>query len=92
MTSKYEYQGETFEVSKPKDCKMLVSAKGLTAVVSIYAATNQYREDLDGWGSDRSSLDAALKGACQRILDKAARPTHKDLCADMDKFYDSLSD
>ena len=92
MTAKYEYQGETFEVSKPEDCKMTVSAKGLTAEISINAPTNEYRGTLNGWGRNHSSLDVALETACQLILDQAARPTQNELCAGMDKFYDSLSD
>ena len=90
MTQEYVYQGEKFGVSKPDNCKMKVSGKGLTAVISIHTATNMYRESLDGWGSDHKSLRAALDSACRRILDKAARPSDKDLCAGMDEFYGSL--
>lgn len=90
MTTKYEYENETFTVSKPEDCMMEVSGKGLTAKISIHTATNMYRESLDGWGSDHKTLNAAVDSACQRILIKSARPPTKDLCVGMDEFYGSL--
>ena len=91
MTKEYVYKSEKFAVNKPDDCTMKVSGKGLTAEISIHTATNMYRESLDGWGSDHKSLNAALDSACRRILDKAARPSDKALCAGMDEFYGSLS-
>ena len=90
MTKEYSYKGEKFAVSKPDKCTMTVSGKGLTAKLSIHEATNQYREELDGWGSDHNSLEAALNSACNRILKKAARPSAKELCAGMDDVYEKL--
>ncbi len=88
---KYEYGGETFEVSEPKDCRMTVTGKGLTAVISIHEATSMYREDLNGWGTDQTTLQGALDGACRRILDMAGKPTKDELCKGMDEFFDNLS-
>ncbi len=90
MTKEYLYEGTKFTVSKPDDCVMEVSANGFTAKVVIHEATNMYRESLDGWGQDHNTLDAALDSACKRILKKSASPSKEQLCAGMDKFYDSL--
>ena len=88
---KYEYNGETFEVSEPKNCRMTVAGKGLTAVISIHEATSMYREDLNGWGLDHSTLQGALDGACKRILNKAGKPSKDDLCKGMDEFFENLN-
>ena len=77
-------------MSKADDCTMKVSGRGLTAKITIHAATNMYREDLDGWGTDQKTLKGALDSACRRILDKAGRPSEKELCGGMDDFYDTL--
>lgn len=90
MEKEHVYQGEKFVVTKPDACKMDVSGKGLTATITIHTATNQYRESLDGWGSDHSTLHDALNSACRRILNKAGRPSAKELCTGMDEFYGSL--
>ena len=90
MDREVVYNGEKFTVSKPENCKMKVSGRGLTATISIHTATNKYREDLDGWGTDCDTLKRALDSACQRILDKAGSPSAKELCAGMDEFYGSL--
>ena len=89
-TQKYKYQGEEFVVTKPDTCAMEVSRGGYKAVISIHSATNQFRESLDGWGSDHSTLQQALDAACRRILDKATRPMKEQLCSEMDVFYESL--
>ena len=90
-TQKYKYQGNEFEVAKPEACVMKVSKGGHTAIVSIHTATNQFRESLDGWGNDHTSLQRALDAACRRILEKSARPTETELCTEMDEFYSSLT-
>ena len=89
-TQIYKYRGEEFVVTKPEACAMNVSKDNYTAEISIHSATNQFRESLDGWGSDHPSLQAALDAACRRILDKAARPTKEQLCSEMEEFYESL--
>ena len=88
---KYEYDGETFDISEPKDCRMTVTGKGLTAVISIHEATSMYREDLNGWGTDCPTLQDALDGACRRILDMAGKPSKDELCKGMDEFFNKLS-
>ena len=90
-TQKYKYQGEEFIITKPEACAMKVSSGEYTAIVSIHSATNQFRESLDGWGSDHSSLQQALDAACRRILEKSARPTKEQLCSEIDEFYSSLN-
>ena len=86
----YKYRGEEFLITKPDGCAMKVTKGRYTAVISIHAATNLFREDLDGWGSEHTSLQAALDSACRRILDKSARPSKEELCSEMGKFYESL--
>ena len=89
---KFIYQGETFTVTKLDACEMEVVGKGLTAKISIHTATNRYRADLHGWGSNYSSLKEALNGACRRILENASRPSPKELCQGMDDFYGHLGE
>ena len=69
MEKEYVYEGVKFAVNKPSNCKMTVSNGGLTAKISIHTATNMYREDLDGWGADHASLDAALKSAYEMLAE-----------------------
>ena len=90
-TEKYKYQGEEFTITKPEACSMKVSRGEYTAIVSIHSATNQFRDSLDGWGSDHPSLPQALDAACRRILEKSARPSKQQLCSEMDEFYASLN-
>ena len=89
-TQTYKYQGEEFAITKPEACAMKVSKGEYTAIISIHSATNQFREDLDGWGSDHPSLQQALDAACRRILKKAGSPTKEQLCSEMDEFYSSM--
>ena len=86
----HEYGGEKFEVSEPKDGRMLVSGKGLTATVSVHAATGKYREEVLGWGSDHPTLQRALDSACGRILARAAQPSEDALRKGLHEFYDAL--
>lgn len=89
-TQKYTYKEKEFVVTKPETCAMEVSRDDYKAVISIHSATNNFRESLDGWGSDHATLKRALDSACQRILDKAASPPKEELCSEMDEFYKSL--
>lgn len=86
----YKYQGEEFVITKPEACSMKVTKGRYTAVITIHAATNRFRESLDGWGTDQDSLERALNRACQRILDKETRPPKEELCSEMERFYKSL--
>ena len=86
----YEYNGEKFKVSEPKDCRMAVKGKGLTAYITIHEATGMYREALDGWGTDQITLEGALNGACRRILEKSNKPSKDELRKGLDEFYGNL--
>lgn len=88
----YKYKGVEFVVSKPDACAMKVSKGDIEATISIHTATNQYREDVNGWGTDQPTLESALDAACSRILSLEARPSKKQLCEQMDTFYDKLED
>ena len=59
----YEYKGEKFTVSEPKDSGMEVTGKGITASITIHEATRMYRESLDGWGTDQPTLEGAIDRA-----------------------------
>ena len=86
----YEYNGEKFTVSEPKDCRIEVKGKGLTAYITIHEATGMYRESLDGWGTDQTNLDSALNMICRRILEKSEKPSKEELCKGLGEFYDNL--
>ena len=90
MTTEHVYDGEKFIVSKPDDCEMTVSGKGISAKISVNQTPRQYGVGLDGIGSLHDDLSSALNEACRRISDKARRQTAKELCAGMDEFYVSL--
>ena len=88
---KYEFQGEVFEVSEPKNCRIQVEGKGLTGEITIHEATGTYRESVLGWGTDQPNLSAALDAVCRRILKRAGKPTKEDLCKPMEEFYKDLA-
>lgn len=77
-------------MTKADACQMEVSGMGLTAMITIHTVTNMYRESLDGWGSDHTTLRDALDAACRRIIEKAGRPSAEELCKGMDAFYGKL--
>ena len=86
----FKFNGEEFEVSEPKNCKIEVVGKGLTGEITIHESTGTYRESLLGWGTDKPTLEDALNGVCRRILDRAAKESTETLCKGMDAFYESL--
>ena len=91
MSKIYKYKGEQFTVSEPKDCRITVTGKSLTGIITIFEKTREYREEVNGWGTNTNSLDGALRSCCQRILDVAARKSKDDLCKGMDDFYEKLT-
>ena len=86
----YVYEGEKFKVSEPKDSRMEVTGKGITASIKIHEATRMYRESLDGWGTDQTTLEAALNAACRRILQRSKKPSNDELRKGLEEFYDNL--
>lgn len=90
MSKTFKYNGEEFEVSEPKDCRIQVTGKGLTGEITIHEATGMYRESVLGWGTDQPSLENALNAVCARILKRASKPTQEDLCKPMAAFYENL--
>ena len=86
----YEYEGEKFTVSEPRDSRIEVTGKGMTAQITIHEATRMYRESLDGWGTDQTTLEGALKAACRRILERSKKPSNDELRKGLEDFYDSL--
>ena len=49
-----------------------------------------YRESLDGWGTDQTTLEGALKAACRRILERSRKPSNDELRKGLEDFYHSL--
>lgn len=86
----YEYEGEKFEVHEPQEGRIAVSGNGLTAYITVHDATGMYREALDGWGTDQSTLKGALDAACRRILNRSKTPSREVLVKGLDEFYESL--
>ena len=85
----YKYEGETFKLTFDPDAyRIAVEGRGLTAIVYIHKSTRKFRESLDGWGTDQSSLDSALKGACARIMNLAKEPGLEELEKEMRGFFD----
>ena len=90
MGKVFKFDGEQFEVSAPKDCRIEVVGKGLTGEITIHETTVMYRESLMGWGTDQPTLDDALKGVCRRILNRASKEPTEVLRKGMDQFYENL--
>ena len=84
------FKGEKFAVSKPDECTMDVSAKGITARIYVNKTTNRYHVGLDGSATGHDEPSGLLDEACTRILHKAARPTSDDLCKGLDDLYEKL--
>ena len=49
-----------------------------------------YRETLDEWGTDQTTLEGALKGACRRILERSKKPSKEELHKGLVDFYKNL--
>ena len=86
----HEYEGEKFQIYEPEDDRIAVRGMGFTAYITIHSSTGMYRESLDGWGTDRSSLEQALDAVCARILDRAKQPSKEELRKGLDEFYENL--
>ena len=86
----YEYEGEKFQVFEPKDRRIAVKGKGLTAYITVNEATAMYREEVDGWGQDHKTLNEALDRACRRILNKSKKPSTDTLLKGLQDFYKTL--
>ena len=86
----YKYEGEEFEITQPKDCVMAVSGKGLRIDIKIHP-TNRYWDyfGAENYGYFHTTVDAALKSACKRIL-AHDRQKGEDLCTGLDEFYGGL--
>ena len=85
----YKYEEETFKLTFDPDAyRIAVEGRGLTAFVSIHKSTLKFRESLDGWGTNQNSLDAALKGACRRIVNLAKEPSVEELQKEMREYFD----
>ena len=87
----HKCQGETFKVMfDPETYRMTVKGMGLTAYITIHQPTRKFRESLDGWGTNRASVSAALEGACGRIIDMAKEPSVEELQKGMREFFEKL--
>lgn len=86
----YEYKGEKFKVFEPKDGSMPIEAKGLRGRVYLHQATGLYRGEALGWGAGATTPDHALHIACDRIIDRAGRPSEEQLRKGLDELYESF--
>ena len=86
----HKYEGEEFQVYEPKDDRIAVMGLGFTGYITIHSSTGMYRESLDGWGTDRASLEQALDAVCARILDRAKQPSKEELRNGLFEFYENL--
>ena len=91
MSKIYKYDGEEFTISAPKDCRIAVSARGITGYVTILSNTNQFREEVNGWGTQQDDLSNALDACCRRIINASKRPSREEQCKNIGEFYDGLA-
>lgn len=86
----FKYEGEEFEVSEPKNCRIEVLGVGLTGEITIHEATGMFRESVMGWGTDQSTMDSAIRAVCRRMIQRAAKDSREALCKGMGEFYENL--
>ena len=86
----YKYDGEQFEISKPKNCVMAITAKGLTVEIKRHP-TNQYWDYfvVEDYGYFHSAIKKAVDSACKRILAHDKKKSD-ELCKELGEFYDKL--
>ena len=85
----YEYQGETFEISKPEGCEVEVRGKGESGHVRLDEATRNFYAYILGRSTAHPTFKGALDHLCAAILEKEERPSMEALCKEMDEFYDN---
>lgn len=90
MGKVYKYEGEEFEISEPKDCLVEVKGVGLTGQITIHDATGKFRESVKGWGTDQSTMEAAVQAVCRRMLARSKEATRETLCEQMNAYYKEL--
>ena len=80
---------QEFVVTKAKgDCELQVTNGDDVGKVTWHSATQRYRGDFMGWGSDSDSIEGAIDIAARRILSTRKGISKKDACEAMDKYLE----
>ena len=91
MGKMYEYEGEKFAVSEPKDCKIRIEGKGQVGEIQVNQTTGKYHASVPGWSDYVSDMKTALDACCARMIERSKFPSEKELCDEMSAFYDGLT-
>ena len=79
--------GEEFVVTKgSKECELDVTNGNDTGKVTWHEATQQYRGEFLGWGSDTKSVETAVEVAARRIIKTRTGISQPEACEGMDKY------
>lgn len=89
----YKYEGEKFEVSEPKDCKIQIKIVGTERVAKIRVNQDNgmYQVSTTGWAENVSGMNAAVDACCARLIKMSKFSSEKERCKEMSVFYDRLS-
>ena len=79
--------GEEFVVTKGSgECELIVTNGNDTGRVTWHQATQQYRGEFKGWGSDTNAVERAVKIAARRIIETRTGISQPEACEGMDKY------
>jgi hypothetical protein len=79
--------GEEFFVTKgSSECELNVTNGNDTGRVTWHQATQQYRGEFNGWGSDTNALESAVEIAARRIIQTRKGISQPEACEEMDKY------
>ena len=91
MGKVYKYDGEEFEVSEPKDCKIRIEGKGQVGEIRVDTVNREFRVFTPGWNAHASDMEAAVDVCCARLIEMSKFPSEKERCKEMSVFYDGLN-
>lgn len=90
MSKIYKYEGEEFEVSEPKDCRITVTGRGVAGHITINDNMGMYQDIVMQWRYHHTNINDALQSCCKSILKVAGKASVDELCKKMEAFYESL--
>ena len=91
MGKMYEYDGEKFEVSEPKDCKIRIEGRGQIGEIRVNETQGKYHVSVPGWADYVPDMKTALDACCAKLVERSKLRSEKELCGEMSAFYDGLS-
>ena len=91
MGKVYRYDGEEFEVSEPKDCKIRIEGKGQVGEIRVNQDNGEYHVFTHGWNKQESDMEAAVDACCARLVEMSKFPSKTERCEEMLAFYDGLN-